>query len=375
VSPERIEPEYRLRALERKLDDLRRGRRLAADPERTGVVDLADFGRRCESVADHAAESLLGLLAQEDAASRCVARVAEEIELAARTAALLETLPRSPTRIEQQLALLDEAAQAVAAARASSLELEERPVLAGISALARRERTLFEPLVEFTGRIEEAPAGMVDVAAVRRALRRALLEHALGGVAGPFRLSVSRDGVLEFADREFRSETVSDALARGPNEPPGVRQALDLRAATEDVALQDFLLVKAVDEALAALLAPELSGVAWLNRARELPRKPGKKLALRPEALRRTVAGWNVDEAVRAAERLANRRLGPEWARLPRGAYLLRLFGSEDDALAEDLLALGPALRRMERGEAPGEPDAVRERARRALSALLGMLG
>ena len=375
MSPERIEPEYRLRALERKLDDLRRGRRLSADPERTGVVDMADFGRRCEGVADHAAESMLGLLAQEDAPSRCVARVAEEIELAARAATLLETLPKSPTRLEQQLTLLDEAAQAVAAARASSLELQERPVLAGIAALARRERALFEPLVTFTGRIEEAPAGMVDVAAVRRALRRALLEHALGGVEEPFSLSVSHDGVLEFGEREFRSETVADALARGPHEPPGVRQALDLRASTEDEALQDFLLVKAVDEALAAVLGPGLSGNAWLNRARELPRKPGKKLTLRPEALRRPVTGWDVDEAVRAAERLANRRLGPEWARLPRGAYLLRLFGSEDDVLAGDLLALGPALRRMEKGEAPEDPDAVRERARRALAALLGMLG
>jgi hypothetical protein len=29
----------------------------------------------------------------------------------------------------------------------------------------------------------------------------------------------------------------------------------------------------------------------------------------------------------------------------------------------------------MEKGEAPEDPDAVRERARRALAALLGMLG
>ena len=92
---------------------------------------------------------------------------------------------------------------------------------------------------------------------------------------------------------------------------------------------------------------------------------------VRPEAVARPVAGWDAQEAARAAERLAARRGGPEYARVPKGAYLLRLFYSEDDTLAADLLALGPALRRMEKGEAtPGTGPA----AERALRGLFGLL-
>ena len=39
----RIEPEYRLRSLQRKLGDLLMGRRLSADSESTGIVDLSDL--------------------------------------------------------------------------------------------------------------------------------------------------------------------------------------------------------------------------------------------------------------------------------------------------------------------------------------------
>ena len=79
-----------------------------------------------------------------------------------------------------------------------------------------------------------------------------------------------------------------------------------------------------------------------------------------------------MQEAARTAERVADRRAGPEYARLPKGAYLLRLFYSEDDTLAADLLALGPALKRMEKGEgAPGTGPA----AERALRGLFGLLG
>ena len=41
-----INPEYRLRNLKRAMRDLLMGRRLSADPERTGVVSLADFGKQ-----------------------------------------------------------------------------------------------------------------------------------------------------------------------------------------------------------------------------------------------------------------------------------------------------------------------------------------
>ena len=88
--------------------------------------------------------------------------------------------------------------------------------------------------------------------------------------------------------------------------------------------------------------------------------------------MRKGVLGWDTQEAVRLAEKLAARRLCPESARLPKGAYLLRLFLSEDDALAADLLALGPALRRMEKGE---EVEGTGPRAERALLSLLGLLG
>jgi hypothetical protein len=44
----------------------------------------------------------------------------------------------------------------------------------------------------------------------------------------------------------------------------------------------------------------------------------------------------------------------------------------EDDRLAADLLALGPVLRRMEKGE---PVESVEDRALRALKGLLGLLG
>jgi hypothetical protein len=57
---------------------------------------------------------------------------------------------------------------------------------------------------------------------------------------------------------------------------------------------------------------------------------------------------------------------------VPKGAYVLRLFYSEDDALAADLLALGPALRRMEKGEGAAGTGPAAERALRGLLGLLG---
>jgi hypothetical protein len=151
-----------------------------------------------------------------------------------------------------------------------------------------------------------------------------------------------------------------------------VKRALDLREAAPDPALKDFLLVKAVDEALFAFLSPRLAGHELEARARALPRGGGKRGAVRPEQVARPVKGWDTQEAARAVERVVARRAGPEWARLPRGAYLLRLFYSEDDALAADLLALGPALRRMEKGEAVEGTEPL---AARALAGLLGLLG
>ncbi|MFQ5843770.1 MAG: hypothetical protein ACE5JG_02155, partial [Planctomycetota bacterium] len=64
-------------------------------------------------------------------------------------------------------------------------------------------------------------------------------------------------------------------------------------------------------------------------------------------------------------------RGGPEWTGLPRGVYPLRLLVHENDALAADLLALAPLLRRMERGEAVAGAEAP---ARRALGGLLGLV-
>jgi hypothetical protein len=368
IAASSVNPEYRLRNLRRELRDLLMGRRLAADPESTGVVELADFGKRCETLADLAGQSVAELAAGGSPETECARRVAEEIELACRVAALLETLPKSPQRLDRQCRPLEEALDVVEAALKAECALTEPASLSSFSALARRERDLFRSFLDFEGRIEEAPAGRVEHGRARRALRRALLEHE----GGPFAISVDRNGVLRFLDFEFATEAVAAGLARAPDEPPEVKKALDLREAAPDAALRDFLLVKAVDEALFALLAPQLAGHELPERARALPQRPGKRLAVRPEAVRKGVAGWDTQEAVRLVEKLAARRLGPESARLPKGAYILRLFLSKDDALAADLLALGPALRRMEKGEAvPG----MEEAAERALQSLLGLLG
>jgi len=362
-----VNPEYRLRNLRRELRDLLMGRRLAADPE-SGVVELADFGKRCEKLADFAGQSVAELAAGGSVEIECARRVAEEVELACRLAALLETLPKSPQRLDRQCRPLEEALDTVEAALQAECALEEPASLSSLATLARRERELFAPLMDFEGRIEEAPPGRVERGRVRRALRRALLEHP----GGPFALSVDRDGTLRFLDFEFATEGGAGGLVRATHEPPEVRKALDLREAAPDPALRDFLLVKAVDEALVALLAPELAGHALAERARALPQRPGKRFLVRPEAVRKDVSGWDGQEAARLVEKLAARRLGPESARLPKGAYLLRLFLSEDDTLAADLLALGPALRRMERGEAVAGTEAAAERALRGLLGLLG---
>ena len=199
--------------------------------------------------------------------------------------------------------------------------------------------------------------------------------RALSGTAGPFALETDRQGNLRFGEFEFSAEPVKDEVFRGRSEPPAVKQALDMREATDDDALRDFLLVKAVDGALAALLAPHLGSGEWLSRVRAMPRRPGKRFVVRPEAVRRPVEGWDEQEAARLVEKLAARRLGPDAAQLPRGVYLLRLFLAEDDTLAADLLILGQALRRMEKGEEPVDSGTVRERAARSLRALLGRLG
>lgn len=370
IATSSVNPEYRLRNLRRELRDLLMGRRLAADPE-SGVTELADFGKRCGTLAELAGQSVVDLVAGGSAEAECARRVAEEIELACRLAALLETLPRTPQRIDRQCRPLEEASGMVEAALQAECLLEEPASLTSLAVLARRERELFAPLLDFEGRIEEAPSGQVEHGRIRRALRRALLEHAEGG-RGPFALAVGRDGVLRFADFEFATGAVAAGLARVSHEPPEVRKALDLREAAPDEALRDFLLVKAVDEALFALLAPRLRGHELPERARALPQRPGKRFSVRPEAVRADVSGWDTQEAVRLVEKLAARRLGPESARLPKGAYLLRLFLSEDDALAGDLLALGPALRRMEKGAAVAGTAAPAERALRSLLGLLG---
>jgi len=359
-------PEWRLRNLHRRLRDLVMGHRLSADPEKTGIVELGDFGKNANDLADFAARSVKEMEGARGPEGACGRRIAETVELAARAAARFEELPRTPKRIGQQSAFLEEAVRDVEAALKSGCLLEERPAVVSLSALARRERDLFAPLVTFEGRIEDVPPGLLEHGRVRRALRRAILGHE----TGPFLLEVSKDGALRFAGMEVRAEVAeATGVPRSPLEPPEVKRALDLRETAPDPALKEFLLVKAVDEALYAFLAPRLRSHELEERARAVPRRPGKRAPVRPEAVARPVAAWDTQEAARAVERVADRRAGPEFARLPKGAYLLRLFYAENDALAADLLALGPALRRMEKGEAAAGTGPAAERA------LLGLFG
>lgn len=364
----KIEPEYRLRSLQRKLGDLLMGRRLAADSESTGIVDLSDYGRRLTDFAGFCAQSVaeLGGLSGREAA--CARRAAEEAELAAKSAALLETLPLGKTRVDLQCSLLEEAEAGLAAALRAGLRIEEEPVAGSLAALARKEVELFRPFVEIEGEIARAPPGEIPRGEARRALRRALLQNAGGKLA----VSVSGDGTLRFLDREFRTVASEEDVPRSADEPPEVRRALDLRAAATDPALRDFLLVKAVEEAVVALVAPRLGTNEWLERARTFPRKPGKRFTIRPEAVTLMIPGWEPQQAAIFLEKLAERRAGPEWARLPKAAYPIRLLLAREDGLAEDLLFLGPVLRRMEKGEAV---QGAAERAARALKTLLGGLG
>ena len=217
--------------------------------------------------------------------------------------------------------------------------------------------------------IHESPPGIVDRGPLRRELRRALLIH--DEEDGPFALEVSKEGLLRFCGEEYQAEITGGGLARSALEPPEVKRALDMYEVSPDEGLKSFLLVKAVDEALAAVLVPQLSASSLVSKARALPTRPGKRRAVRPEAVQRKVEGWDNDEAVRAAEKVAAQRVGPDWARLPRGAYLLRLFLDDSDELAGDLLALGAALKQMEKGSEIAGTD---ERALRALSNLLALL-
>jgi hypothetical protein len=366
-------PEWRLRNLHRRLRDLLMSHRLSADPERTGVVELLDFGKKANGLADFASASIKEMQGAGGTEGACGRRVAETVELAARAAARFEELPRSQKRIDAQSAFLEEAQRDLEAALKAECRLEEKPALVSLSALARRERDLFAPLVTFEGRIEDTPPVPVPHGEIRRELRRLVLDH----TGGPFELALTgnelRFGSPSVGARTYRvARTEATGVPRGPLEPPEVKRALDLRETAPDPALKEFLLVKAVDEALFAFLSPRLRSHEIEEKARAVPRRPGKRAPVRPEAVARPVAGWDPQEAARIVERVADRRPGPELARIPKGAYLLRLFYSEDDALAADLLALGPALRRMEKGEAaPGTGPA----AERALRGLLGLLG
>jgi hypothetical protein len=371
-------PEWRLRNLHRRLRDVLMGHRLSADPERTGVVELSDFGKAANELADFASASVKEMEGVRGPEGECGRRVAETLELAARAAARFEELPRTPKRVGQQCGFLEEAERDLDAALKAACALEEKPVLVSLSVLARRERDLFAPLVTFEGRIEETPPGMVEHGKVRRALRRAILQHE----GGPFLLEVTKEGTIRAATRTedldfqhlfFQAEkTEATGVPRSPLEPPEVKRALDLRESAPDAALKDFLLAKAVDEALYAFLAPRLLSHELEEKARAVPRRPGKRMVVRPEAVARPVAGWDVQEAARLVERVADRRAGPEVARVPKGAYLLRLFYTEDDTLGADLLGLGPALRKMEKGESVEGTAPAAERALRGLFALLG---
>ena len=70
-----VNPEYRLLNLKRRLADLLMSHRLSADPERTGIVELGDFGKKCDALADFAAESRLELLAVSGQEARCAERI------------------------------------------------------------------------------------------------------------------------------------------------------------------------------------------------------------------------------------------------------------------------------------------------------------
>ncbi len=379
-----INPEYRLIRLKRALRDLLMGHRLSADPERTGVVSLADFGKQCDALADLSGESAEGLRMQRGTESRCAAWVAEEVELAARLAALMETLPKTAGRIDLQCTVLEEAAARVNAALENEITLMEAPVRLSVSSLARGERELFEGLVSFEGRIENVPAAEIDAGLLRRVLRRAILEHRARADEGegdrdgeqgdnPFRLSVDAQGVLRFADDgEFASQPAPVGFSRSANEPPEVKKALDMREIAPDDGLRDFLLVKAVDEALFAYLQPRLASYEIVEQARALPHKPGKRRIVRPEAVQRPIEGWDAGDAARGAEKIEARRAGPEWGKIPRGAYVLQLFLHDDPELTRDLLQLGRALRDMEKGRTVGGTEAIAERA---LTELLGLLG
>ena len=368
-----INPEYRLRNLKRRLTDLLMSRRLAANPEATGIVELGDFGKKCDKLAEFAAESLEALHAARGPEARCAERVVEEVELAARIAARIETLPRSAGNIHLQCDLLDEPARKLEAALRVELLQEEPPVRMGLGPFAESEKELFEEFFEFEGAIAQPPPVLAPRGDLLRHLRRALLDHE----EGAFRLSVTADGKMEFGEFLFdpdetdQPEGVEEALPRSANEPVETKQALDLFEVSDDEGLKDFLLVKAIDAALPTIMAPKLASNDWLDQARALPHRPGKRKLVRPEAVQRPVEGWQIQDAQRAADRMAARRAGPEWAKIPNAAYMLRLFWLEDDDLAADMLALGPAMRRMEKGETAED---VRERALRVWTAVSGLL-
>jgi len=374
-----VNPEYRLLNLKRRLTDLLMSRRLSARSEQTGVVELGDFGKKCDKLADFCAESLGEMQNSRGQEARCARRILEETELAARISALIETLPRSLGNIELQCDLLDDPAKMLAAALKIELLQEEPDVRVGLGKLMEEERELFEDFIEFEGTIEHPAPVLVPRGLLLRTLRRALLEHE----SGPFKLSVAKDGTVDFGEHQFvpgdhssepeaeEDEDDEAPLPRSSKEPSDVKQALDMYAVSDDEALKDFLLAKAVDSTLLFLLSSKLGSHEWVQKARDLPRMPGKRQAVRAEAVIRPIEGWETKAAQRAVDKLAARRAGPELARVPNGAYLMRLFWLEDDRLAADLLALGPAMKRLERGETV---EGVRSHALRAWKSLAGLL-
>ncbi|MEE8105762.1 MAG: hypothetical protein V3T86_09535 [Planctomycetota bacterium] len=367
-----VNPEYRLRNFARALRGLLMGRRLSADSEKTGVVDLSNYAKKCERAAESPKTTLVEIEGQSTPEMRTLRRIADEFEIACRLAVLLETMPRTKERIDEQCDYLEKVETLVQAALKAESRLEETPEAVNLTALAKHERNRFKRFFDVTGDIHTAPTTVLLRDPVVRALRRAMLDHEWGT---PFELSVSADGELTYTGGDqsvdTRGEAITAEIPRSENEPAEVKKALNMREATNDEALRDFLLVKAVDEALAAVLAPRFREPAMTQRARTYPRKPGKRGGVRPESVAAKAEGWNAEDAARAIEKLADRRIGPEWARVPKGAYLLRLLVHEDDDLAADLLALGPALRQMERGE-PVEDTA--DVAARALMGLIGLL-